>query len=214
MEEIIYNKLIKNKRVIWDIGAHIGKFCPLFASLDAEVVAIEPSQANFSELLANTEKFPNVHCYNYALNDKTYDCTTQFRDCKQELQQPIKYITIVDFIKKYNLNYPDFIKCDIEGSEGILAKTINFERHQLTVCMEMHVAPRNNRHQDYADNPHFRYPEQGGFDFNLLKEWNYRLQTLDAHSSQVQPKDVNLNWNPLEGYFGMYIITHKEVEGY
>lgn len=214
MEEIIYNKLIQNKKVIWDIGAHIGKFCPLFASLGAEVIAIEPSQANFPELLANTKDLSNVRCFDYALNDKTYDCTTQFRDCKQESEQPIKYITISDFIEKYDLNYPDFIKCDIEGSEGIFAKTIDFEHHHLTVCMEMHVAPRNNQHQDYENNPHFRYPDQGGFDFNLLKEWGYRLQTLDAHKNAVQLQDINADWNPPEGYFGMYIITHKEVEAY
>jgi hypothetical protein len=67
---------------------------------------------------------------------------------------------------------PNFIKLDIEGMESLVLKTFKFlfESSRPTMYVEIHAAQRGNLIQNYEDNPHWKWVEEGGFDFNLLKK--------------------------------------------
>jgi FkbM family methyltransferase len=179
IELYCYDHFIKNDNIVYDIGAHLGEMSNLFIGKGAKkVYAFEPSKFNFPILKENT-KNNNIDCYNIAFNDTEYSCITQFKDCIQDIgmdtEQEIIYKRLDDFVKEFKIELPDFIKIDIEGMESIIFKTFDFlfEQKRPIIFTEFHVPPLGDMRQDYENNPHWRMPDEGGYDFNELKKHNY-----------------------------------------
>jgi FkbM family methyltransferase len=197
----LYKKYIKPGIVAYDIGAHIGVIAIQMKMAGAEVYAFEPSPNNFPYLNANCSR-ADIKCFDVAVHEKTYQCFTEFKDCrtdyidsagkKMDSIQHIKYYLLEDFIKENNLPLPNFIKLDIEGMESIVLKTFKFlfESCRPTIYVEIHAQSKTLDNQNYENNPHWVWPEDGGFNFNSLKDFGYKIIINDEILND------SLDWNP------------------
>jgi len=214
LEDILYQKYLQPNSVVYDIGGYIGEMSIKFINLGAKkVFAFEPSIINFPDLLNNTSAYENIHCYNIALNDKSYSCNTRFKDCSEfrvsgerNREQPIKYHVLNDFIKINNIDLPDFIKMDIEGMESIVLNTFDFlfQEKRPTIHVEIHASSKNNK-DDYQNNPHWKWPDDGGFDFNILKKYKYSM--IDNPDGKVFHGN---DWNPSENTHKHFVLIPNE----
>ena len=207
----LYKKYIKPGSVAYDIGAHIGVIAIQMKMAGAEVYAFEPSPNNFPYLNINCSKF-NIKCFDVAVHEKTYQCLTQFKDCrtdyidssgkKMDSVQHIKYYLLEDFIKEKSLPPPNFIKLDIEGMESIVLKTFKFlfESCRPTIYVEIHAQSKTLDNQNYENNPHWVWPEDGGFNFNDLKRFNYNILIDEKILNKEE------NWNPNPGSHSNMIL--------
>jgi FkbM family methyltransferase len=207
-----YNAFINDSSIVYDIGAHIGETSLIFARNKAKrIYAFEPSPFNFIKLKKNTEHLNNISIFDVAFFDKKYTCRTRFRDCStessQDREQEIKYVLIEDFISENKIAAPDFIKIDIEGMESILLNTFKdlFEKIRPIVYVEIHANPKDLTVQNYDDCPHWKWPEDGGFDFNTLRNLNYSI-----FREGVGLIPTSENWNPNPGDHTGYILFPNE----
>ena len=214
----IYDTFVKKGDIVYDIGAHIGKMSQYFiGKCRAKVIyAFEPSPYNFRDLKINCLGF-NIKCFQVALHEQEYECETPFKDCKTDYMengikldtiQHIKYVILENFIKENSLELPNFIKLDIEGMESQVLKTFEYFFSDVRPIMyvEIHAQPRNINNQNYENNPHFRFVEQGGFDFNELKKFDYRI--IKDDNLTIISEEVN--YNPEEGFHGSFVLIPKE----
>jgi len=79
--------------------------------------------------------------------------------------------------------------------ESLVLNTFDFLFNGIRpiIYVEIHAAVRGNQIQNYIDNPHWTWPENGGFDFNKLKKLNYKIFNFESEL------DVSQDWNPKEG---------------
>ena len=210
IEEYCYDKYIKSGDIVYDIGAHVGRTSVLFAQKGAKkIYAFEPSVFNIQELKNNTLLYSNIEIFNVALHELSEDCVTRFRDCRvdseTDREQPIKYVVLKKFIEESNLELPNFIKMDIEGMESLVLKTFDFlfTGCRPIVFVEIHAAPENEP-QNYIKNPHWKYIDQGGFDMNTLKSYDYLCIRKDLDLSE------NRDYNPRIGAHEGAILLQKE----
>jgi len=213
IEEYSYSTFIKNDHIIYDIGAHIGERSIFFTSQlkVKKVYAFEPVPFNFLELKRNISEFNNIEALNIALHEKEYECTTKFRHCNTgysgEQEEKIQYKILKNVIEENKLELPDFLKFDIEGMESFVLKTCNFlfEDVRPIFFVEIHAAPKNEP-QAYADCPHWATPEDGGFDFNNLKNYNYKI--IDQYGGLLKEHE---NWNPIPvQHKGMILVPEEK----
>jgi FkbM family methyltransferase len=207
----LYGTYIKDGSIAYDIGAHIGQISVQMKDKGADVYAFEPSPNNFPILKKNCEHL-GIKCYDVALHEKTYDCDTPFKDCKTDYYdtsgkktdsiQHIKYHNLENFIKENNLPMPNFIKLDIEGMESLVLKTFKFlfESCRPTMYVEIHAQSKSLDNQNYPDNPHWVWSEDGGFDFNDLKKYNYDI----IINNNILDKSED--WNPKENSHSNMIL--------
>ena len=191
-----YNKFINPGDVVYDIGAHEGEMSVSFLNRGAKLVyAFEPSPLNLPQLKATSLLHSSIKICDVALHEKEYSCVTRFKDCKRgaplDQEQSITYVILENYVKNNNLELPDFIKIDIEGMESIILKGFEFlfSGKRPIIYVEIHAAPKDDR-QSYTDNPHWVWPEDGGFDFNSIKQYNYVYMNEFA---QIVSNDENLN---------------------
>jgi FkbM family methyltransferase len=201
--------------VAYDIGAHVGEISIKLKENGCDVYAFEPSPNTYPILKTNCESL-GIKCYNVALHEKTYDCMTPFKDCrtdyidvdgrKMDTIQHIKYDTLYNVIEKNKLPDPSFLKIDIEGMESIVLKTLDFLflKQRPVIYVEIHAQPKNLDNQNYKDNPHWTWPEDGGFDFNILKSYNYKI----IFKSILLSTDED--WNPQPGTHSGYLLLPNE----
>ena len=135
---------IANGAVVLDCGANIGGFAVYAAGLaaDVRILAFEPEPQTFAALKRNVELnqlSDRVECLPFGLSDKREvktllpnpDCFTthHFADTAgvagglvQAVPLQIQCVTIDQIIAQRNLTRCDFIKMDVEGSEGAVLK--------------------------------------------------------------------------------------------
>jgi FkbM family methyltransferase len=216
LEKYAFKTFVKQGTVVYDIGAHIGELSILAAQLNAKIIySFEPSDFNINELINNTNMYKNIFIHKVALNDKSYECNTRFKDCADnrlpislDTKQDIKYVILEEYIKINQLELPDFIKLDIEGMESIVLKTFEFlfKEKRPIIYTEIHAAQRGNLIQNYEDNPHWKWVDEGGFDFNLLKKFNYTILNSAGKINH------NTDWNPQENTHSGLLLIPNEYE--
>lgn len=213
MDELeLINSMVDHGDIIYDIGAHVGLVSSYLNNnkKDLKFFCFEPSVNNYPILLNNCGHF--AKCFDVAIHEKEYDCQTRFKDCKTDYIdihgkkldtiQPIKYVLLENFIKQNNLPLPNFMKLDIEGMEGLVLKTFQFLfKNKVKMYIEIHAQPKDMDNQNYENNPHFIFKEDGGFDFNELKRHNY---TVSNNNGKL---DINDDWNPKQGTHGYLILN-------
>jgi FkbM family methyltransferase len=199
-EKSVFNHLTKPKDIVFDVGAYIGSHSIFFALKDTFVYAFEPSVRNYNRLVANTSSYPNISCYNIAFHDHEYKCDTLFKDCntsisKDTIVQPIEYVVIEKYISKMDIGYPNVVKMDIEGMETIVLNTFTvfFEQSRPRIILDAHRHGRKYQVQRYQDNPSWLDPAEGGFDFNKLKEYRYKLYNCDSGGFIQIPPETDYN---------------------
>jgi len=210
----LYSSYIKENSVAYDIGAHIGEIAVQMKNNGADVYAFEPSPNNFPILKSNCEHL-GIKCYDVALHEKIYECVTPFKDCrtdyidntgkKLDTLQPIKYTTLENFINLNKIPLPNFIKLDIEGMESIVLKTFEFLFIGIkpVIYVEIHAQSKEMDNQNYPDNPHWVWPEDGGFNFNNLKNFGYNI--IINNNTLLKDDD----WNPKPGSHSNMILIPK-----
>lgn len=216
IEDYAYSKFINKNDIVYDIGAHIGEKSILFNKIGAKkIYAFEPVKYNYNILCNNTKEFNNIININYALHNIEYSCVTKFRHCNNFIHAQenitIEYKTIQTIINQYNMELPNFIKIDIEGMESIVLTTFDFLFTGIRpiIYIELHVADKNEP-QRYENNPHWITPDEGGFDFNILKDNRYLI--IDQSRALY---DIATNWNPLPIlHKGIILIPEEKYKEY
>ena len=212
-EKDLFSKYVKPGDVVFDIGANVGLTVRAFLELGAgQVYAFEPSPNNFDDLVNNC-KGEKVVCLQVALHEREYTCVTPFKDCrtdytdhrgkKMDSAQTINYRTLKSVCDEQNLVLPDIVKLDVEGMESLVMKTFDFllKSRRAILFVEIHAQPRSLDNQDYADNPHYRYPDEGGYDFNRLKNLGYIIERTDG--TLFSPLE---DWNFPEATHEMFVF--------
>ncbi len=137
-EESTFKELLPNRAdTIFDLGAFIGDTAEKFATLWPDykkIIAVEPSEKNFSRLLKTAEHLRNTECVNAAigyLNGNMFFGDEGGRN--QSLHGGSKSTTCITIDKLCEkFGFPSFIKFDIEGEElnGIIGGEQTIKNHK------------------------------------------------------------------------------------
>ena len=124
----IFSRFIKKDTVVVDIGAHVGYFSLLSASLGARVYAFEPEDSHFEYLVRNiTLNGFNILPIKRAVSDVVSETPlyashyhgagfTLYPKSKNDHQTDVKTVSIDQCFKEMSMAV-DLIKIDIEGME-------------------------------------------------------------------------------------------------
>ena len=150
----------ENGLTILDIGANIGLFSLHVSDCAKAIYAIEPTPAHFNILSELTEAHPNIHPQNLALSGSDGDITLYIstenstmnsianRYGAEVVVSGKKLSSVLDML---GLDYVDFIKCDIEGSEMIAINDQTIEETKDRVgawFIETHNTSTGNTHDN------------------------------------------------------------------
>ena len=136
MNIIVYGEyLLKLKKVpkfIVDAGAYTGISTVYFADKypEATIIAVEPDKENFKLLKRNTAGIPTINCINNALwsssetvmmSDRKVGhwgyTMSDFNKSRNGKSSRIDSVDIPWIMDMFSIDYIDFLKVDIEGSE-------------------------------------------------------------------------------------------------
>lgn len=117
-------------KLIIDAGANIGLFTLKMKNNydDAKIICLEPDVDNFNILLQNVANYNDIYCENCGLwnkdtrlniNDK-YDMGKWGMVVNEDINGSIKATSIPSILTKFNIDFIDILKLDIETSEKIL----------------------------------------------------------------------------------------------
>lgn len=134
-ESQLIRKNLKSGMTVVDIGANIGYYTVMAAELVGEkgkVIAFEPNPESFLTLLKNieTNHLKNAEGYNLAITNSSgpsllYVSLENRGDNRlyasptNKISVKIETTTLDAFADKHSLSKIDFIKMDIQGSEGL-----------------------------------------------------------------------------------------------
>lgn len=126
-EERFYQPLLGEAEnyTILDIGANIGLFSLYAQDSAARIIALEPTPATFKMLQKLTEGESKITPVPMALSghNGTVDFYVNNNPTINSLvnrvgeKVTVEARTIATVLKEHNLDYVDFVKCDIEGGE-------------------------------------------------------------------------------------------------
>ena len=126
-EEIeIFKNLLKNSKIVFDVGAHIGKYSIMSSKLNpnAKVYSFEGAEDNFRILSMNKKinHLNRLHLINKALSNKIgkekfYLSQTGLMTEKSNKFKSVETETLDNFLRKNKIGYIDLIKIDVDGSE-------------------------------------------------------------------------------------------------
>jgi len=135
--QIIYNSVIMPGFVVFDLGANFGIHSLLYSKLigsDGKVFAFEPLPSNISdlELHKKANNIDNIEIVPVGIADTEGECEFLIADHgsqgslvgigKENGSRIIIPITTLDNFCYKNKIFPDFVKIDIEGAEGVALK--------------------------------------------------------------------------------------------
>lgn len=176
----IYPKLFKPGDVVYDIGAYIGTHSILFSLLGAsQVHAFEPAPVNYKRMDLNIRQFRQIILHRVALHTRDYNETLRINDCnaalsgvEQHTAQNINFVDTAKYLR--DLPKPDLVKVDIEGMESIVLNQMLdlIVNHRPTWQIEFHRGAKFENGLEFIDK------ENGGFDFDLFPQNDYRLFLL------------------------------------
>lgn len=161
VKEICFKKVYNPKGfeinegdVVVDIGANVGVFS-IFAAgkTKNKIIAFEPLPETFEVLKKNTRKFKNVKCFCEAVSGKEgreklyldgdYKVGILFdRNIHGKLTKNVmvKTTTLQNIFLKNKLKRIDFLKIDVEGSEGVILRSTpaSYLKKIDKIAMEFH----------------------------------------------------------------------------
>lgn len=122
----VFKDLLKNSKIIFDVGAHIGKYSIMSSNLNpkSKVYAFEGERDNAKILSINKKinHLKNLQVINKALSNrigkvKFYLSQTGLMTTKSNNFKSVETETIDNFLEKNKIGYIDLIKIDVDGSE-------------------------------------------------------------------------------------------------
>ena len=119
----MWDCLVKPGDVIVDIGANVGFFTDKYASIASKVIAVDGSPEAYSCLVENCKDYDNVQTLNASI--------LSGKDSEQSFLwshkgNPLR-MTLEEMMDLYKIDKIDFLKCDIEGGEYDLFKSLSPE---------------------------------------------------------------------------------------
>ncbi len=127
--ERLYDPVLSNKQdlVILDIGANIGLFS-LYAQDSAQkIICLEPTPRTFNILQKLTKDISKISIQATALGNQDGEISFYINE-NPTINSMVNHVgeevrvqsrTIASVLKENNLDWVDFVKCDIEGSETV-----------------------------------------------------------------------------------------------
>ena len=171
----LFEKTIKEGKIVFDIGAHVG-FYTLLASLlvgpRGRVYSFEPLPENLIYLKEHLRLngIGNVVLVEAAVSDSCGSAAFQEggdrfagRLC-QHGDLRVKIISLDELIGQGELPAPDYLKIDVEGAEFLVLRgaAATIGKHHPTIFLSLHGSDRR---------------EQCG---NFLRGFNYHLEPMDS----------------------------------
>jgi FkbM family methyltransferase len=171
--------LINDPKTIIDCGANIGLSTVFFKNKypEATLIAVEPELSNYQLLVKNTQNFPDVHCLNYGVWNKSAILDVQdvglgnwgfvTNEVMVETEKTIKAISISEIIRKYNIDTIDILKIDVEGSEREIFQenTDQWLSKVKILIVELHDHMRSGCSESF-------YSAMNKFDYNMTPQGN------------------------------------------
>lgn len=117
---------VEKDDVVLDLGASVGPFAYCAAQKDPKIIiAMEPHPELIPTLRHNLEPFDNVIIEPKAIGAKTgkfkipglFNADAKWANPDDKSEKKIECITFMDFIRTYDIEKIDFLKCDVEGME-------------------------------------------------------------------------------------------------
>lgn len=144
-ERSLFSQLVRPGMVFVDVGANIGYYALMFASLlrgEGEILCLEPDPTNLLELKANVAENKlerMISVLPIAAGDE--DGTMRFEPGLNAHATPTGTMEVI--VKKLDSLAPakvDFIKIDVEGYEGAVLDGARetIERFRPTIFLELH----------------------------------------------------------------------------
>jgi FkbM family methyltransferase len=147
-----YSSFVRKGDLVFDVGAHVGRYAEIFADLGAKVVAIEPNPYCF-EQLARLAKVRDVHVENCAAGDapgklKLRICQDSVistvvdawyegarrspihQDAKWLESVEVDVVTLDQLANRYGI--PTFVKIDAEGYDDHVLRGMAFRPPALS----------------------------------------------------------------------------------
>lgn len=124
----LYDDFFKDAEelTILDLGGNIGLFSLYIQDRATAIYSVEPTPDHFHILKELTKNYPNVHPINAAVHNEdgeidffisNENSTMNSTVNQYGTQIKVRALTLDSLLKELNLEYVDFVKCDIEGSE-------------------------------------------------------------------------------------------------
>lgn len=118
----MWDCVLKNNDIVVDLGANCGFFTVRAAELASKVIAVDGSPESYSCLVENCKDYNNVQTLNASVLSKDSNPSWLWSHKGNPLR-----MTLEEVMKLYNLEKIDFLKCDIEGGEYELFKSLSPE---------------------------------------------------------------------------------------
>lgn len=151
--QFYYSELIQNAKtpLVVDMGANIGVSSAYFSNTypEAQLVALEPSESNFSLLSMNTASLGNVEPLNVAIGpdsgfQKMFDPrlgNNAYRTfgADEHFVGNVNIMSVHDVLEAYTTCTPFIAKIDIEGFEGeLFSKNLEWVDKFKVIAIEIH----------------------------------------------------------------------------
>jgi len=183
----LIKKVIQPDFVVVDIGANLGYFSKNFARLtpQGKVISIEPIPLFYEVLTSALEQYKHVKTYNVALGMEEGKTVMVLPTENGMIRTGLPHIAKNDSeLQKYDnqevaivkgsellkdLPKIDYIKCDIEGFEGVVFKEIEpiIEKFKPFVQLEISSENKNEMLQLFARHG---YQQYGISSYQFIKE--------------------------------------------
>lgn len=118
----MWNCVLQPNDIVLDLGANCGFFTNRAAQTSSKVIAVDGSPESYSCLVENCKDYDNVQTLNVSVLSKDSNPSWLWSHKGNPLR-----MTLEEIMELYSLNKIDFIKCDIEGGEYDLFKSLSPE---------------------------------------------------------------------------------------
>jgi FkbM family methyltransferase len=185
-----YDFLPEHPTTVLDLGGYTGLASAYLANKypGARIILIEPDPDNYTMARLNLRQFDNIECLNIGVWSKTCNLTisakvggdwgTMVREVQEgELVSPnIKAMSITDIMKLTQIEWIDFLKIDIEGSEKEIFSDPQakewIQKSKIISC-ELHdrmVEGCSDAFHDAIRGEGFSHGRHGEYDFYIRNE--------------------------------------------
>lgn len=113
---------LKQGDVVFDLGANCGFFTSKAAQIASKVISIDGSPESYSCLVENCKDYENVQTLNASVLSRDSEPSWLW----SKKGNPLRF-TLEEVMDIYKIDKIDFIKCDIEGGEYDLFKSLSPE---------------------------------------------------------------------------------------